>query len=116
MARIIPQEKEIWMKLEDAQHYLRDPQGRLTLHAWLGSALDAIRTRQAIMQYAFERAMESKFRRLRSRVRASPQLTSEMLQAALGKAPPQQRVWGISGQAPIGSELGIPPPDLPGSA
>ena len=96
---------------EDAQHYLRDPHGRLTLHAWLGSALDAIRTRQAIMQYAFERAMESNLRRLRGRVRASPQLTSDMLQAALGKAPPQQRVWGISGQAPIGAELGIPPPD-----
>jgi len=76
---------------------------------WLELALRAIRDRQGIIRSTFERAIDNNLQRLRGRIRANPNsLTAEMLQAALGRAPPKQRVWGLSGLTPIGVEFTLP--------
>ena len=66
--------------------------------------------RQAVLLYAFERAVETNLRRLHGRARAHPEnqaemLTAEVLQAALGKTPPKSRTLGVSGQVPIGVSM-----------
>ena len=85
-----------------------------TLENWLVQAQEAIRCRQEAMRANFEQAVAENLKRLWGKVRADPSsLSSEMIQAALGKAPPQQRLWGISGHVPVGVELTLPPSSLP---
>ena len=85
-----------------------------TLENWLVQAQEAIRCRQEAMRANFEQAVAENLKRLWGKVRADPSsLSSEMIQAALGKAPPQQRLWGISGHVPVGVEFTLPPSSLP---
>jgi len=72
-------------------------------------ALRVTRDSQGIIRSTFERAIDNNLQRQRGRIRANPNLlTAEMLQAALGRAPPKQRVWGLFGLTPIGVEFTLP--------
>ena len=91
-------------------HAVLGAESRPRLVQWLDQALGAIRERQAIIRAAFERAIDSNLQRLRGRIRANPNtLTAEMILAALGRSPPKQRVWGLSGQVPVGVQLCVSP-------
>ena len=58
-----------------------------TLENWLVQAQEAIRCRQEAMRANFEQAVAENLKRLWGKVRADPSaLSSEMIQAALGKA------------------------------
>ncbi len=86
-----------------------------TLIPWLKAALDAIQRRQAIIRSAFDAAVDTNLRRLRGRVRNSKgAIDADMIQAALGRTSTCQRIWGISGQVPIGVGLRRLPTQLAG--
>jgi len=76
---------------------------------WLKLAQDAIRDRQVTIRSAFEKAVETNLRRLRGRVRDRKYvIDKETILAALGRAPVRPRIWGISGEVPIGVDLCCP--------
>ena len=86
-----------------------------TLILWLKAALDAIHRRQAIIRSAFDAAVDTNLRRLRGRVRNSKgAIDTDMIQAALGRTSTHQRIWGISGQVPLGVGLRCPPSQVAG--
>ena len=88
--------------------------GRAELRSWMEMAGEAIKVRQAVLRHAFERAVEGNLRRLRGRIRTNPEmLTAEMLQAAIGKAPPRPCIWGIAGTVPVGVRVHIDPDVCP---
>ena len=86
-----------------------------TLLLWLKAALDAIHRRQAIIRSAFDAAVDTNLRRLRGRVRNSKgAIDADMIQAALGRTSNRQRIWGISGQVPLGVGLRCLPSQMAG--
>ncbi len=82
---------------------------------WLKAALDAIHRRQAIIRSAFDAAVDTNLRRLRGRVRNSKgAIDADMMQAALGRTSILQRIWGISGQVPLGVRVRCLPTQMSG--
>jgi ribonuclease HI len=89
------------------QEYFQ-PHTREVLLTWLEQAKQAIAIRRAAIQESFAKANYNNLLNLRKLKKAAHGvLDRRTIQTALGKCPPRQRMWGISGKVILGVNLAI---------
>ena len=92
---------------QPAVWYLTPPAER-TLKGWMDQAKQALNVRMAAVRESFAKARFSNVQQLCSRLkRNGGVLDARTIQAVLGKRLPRQRMWGISGAAPLGISLTV---------
>jgi len=76
----------------------------------LGSAGVAISARQAALRESYDKARYNNLQNLRKKQKeANGVLDKRVIQAALGKCQPKQRMWGVSGKVILGVKITIAP-------
>ncbi len=87
------------------EHYLRDDQRELLIQ-WATSAKQAVQARRQDIAREVEQALQSNLTRLRARIVRSPaDLSSDLVQEALGKPRSHQAMWGILTSLPSGLQI-----------
>ena len=84
------------------------PEARAELHVWMESVAEAIAVRKAAVQDSYAKARFHNLQNLRRQHKKSGGvLDKRTIQAALGKSPPRQRMWGISGTVILGAQIQV---------
>ena len=96
------------LALELPSHEYFQPHMREVLLIWLEQAKQAITVRRAAIQESIAKAKYNNLLNLRKlKKEAHGVLDRRTIQTALGKCPPKQRMWGISGKVILGISIAI---------